>query len=86
MFQVTRPSATASTVRIVLTLATAGALAAGPVASATAMRVPEPSTTQIGWQSTASDLATEARSASSLAARRMLHSELTMVLHSHRVG
>ncbi len=89
MFQVTRPS-TPSTTRMVLALAAASALGVGPIASATASPVPDPSTNQpipsdqIAWQDTMVDLAAQARSTSSLAGRRMLHSELTIVMHSHR--
>ena len=85
MFHPTRPSPSAT--RMVLTLAAAAALSAGPVVTAAASRVPDPSTvqtTQIGWQTTVTGLAAEARSTSSLAARRMLHSELTIIMHSHR--
>lgn len=87
MFQVSHPSATTSTTRILLALVTTTALAAGPVASATASPEPEPSgtqTTQISWQETANELAAQARSTTSLVARRMLHTELTIVMHSHR--
>ncbi|MEO7059261.1 MAG: hypothetical protein ABI083_06065 [Lapillicoccus sp.] len=95
MFQVNRPPAATSTTRIVLALATAAALIAGPVASATARPVPEPSITSAisatsatsanaaGWQELMTELVTEARSTTSLAGRRMLHNELTIVMHSH---
>ncbi|MDN5766572.1 MAG: hypothetical protein L0H96_12385 [Humibacillus sp.] len=84
MFQVSHPPTT-STTRIVLALAAAAALAIGPVASATASPAPETThVSQAGWQQIVTELAAEARGTSSLAARRMLHSELTIVLHSHR--
>ncbi|MEP7331816.1 MAG: hypothetical protein ABI692_06975 [Terracoccus sp.] len=89
MFQASRPSPT-STTRMVLALAAAAALAAVPVASATASPVPEPSThqtvqpTQSGWQDIMTEIAAQARSTSSFAVRQMLHSELTIVMHSHR--
>lgn len=82
MFPAHRPSAAASTTGIVLTLATAAALAAGPIASATASPVPEPSTTQTTqtrWQATVHEIAAEAPSTNSLAARRMLHRKLAQV-------
>ncbi|MEO7070504.1 MAG: hypothetical protein ABI131_08435, partial [Nostocoides sp.] len=75
MFPAHRPCAAASTTGIVLTLATAAALAAGPIASATARPVPEPSTTQptqTRWQATVHEIAAEPRSTNSLAVRRML--------------
>ncbi|MEP7331826.1 MAG: hypothetical protein ABI692_07025 [Terracoccus sp.] len=82
MFPAHRPCAAASTTGIVLTLATAAALAAGPIASATARPVPEPSTTQptqTRWQATVHEIAAEAPSTNSLAVRRMLHRKLAQV-------
>lgn len=81
MFQVSRQPTT----RIVLALAAAATLGAGPFASANASPAPEPThVSLVGWQQTAHELAAEARSTSSLASRRMLHSELAIVMHSQR--
>lgn len=88
MLQVTT---TTHAARFVLALTVA--LAVGPVTTATASPVSEPSTTSstsstglamAGWQDAVTELAAQARSTSSLAARRMLRNELTMVMHSHR--
>lgn len=88
MFQVSHTNATTVTTRLVLALAAAAALSAAPVGSATASRMPDPSADRavlVGWQDTVHDIAAEARSTTSLAGHRMLHAELTIVLHSHRV-
>ncbi|MDN5769053.1 MAG: hypothetical protein L0H78_25020, partial [Humibacillus sp.] len=86
MFPAHRPTPAPKTTRIVLTLA---ALAAGPIASATASPVPEPSTTQTTqttqtrWQATVHEIAAGAPSTNSLAVRRML---LLIVVHFADAG
>lgn len=89
MFQVSRTIATTSTTRIALALAAATALSAGAVGSATASPVPDPPvahTSQVAWQDTLNEIAAEARNTNSLARRRMLHAEWTIVMHTHHDG
>lgn len=91
MFQVTR-TATRTPSRSIasmgLAFAAAAAVVAGPVASATARPLPEPlprHTIQVvAWQQTMNELAALARAERSLAGRRLLQTEMTIVAHRHQ--